>query len=69
MPVHVVFDCGCSEGAAGANPNEGLATIVELLEAGKLMPVIDRCYPLSEAADAFRYFAEGRAQGKIVVTM
>ncbi len=46
-----------------------LAFVRELIEQGKVKPVIDRCYPLSEAADAFRYLGEGHAQGKIVVTM
>ncbi len=41
----------------------------DLLEAGKIVPVIDRCYPLSEAADALRYLGEGNARGKIVLTM
>ena len=50
-------------------PNKDLAFIIELFEAGKVVPVIDRSYPLSEVADAFRYFGEGHVQGKIVVTM
>ena len=41
----------------------------ELLEAGKVTPVIDRRYPLSDVADAFRYLGEGHAQGKVVVTI
>ena len=41
----------------------------ELLEAEKMTPVIDRRYPLSEVADAFRYLGEGHAQGKVVVTV
>jgi NADPH:quinone reductase-like Zn-dependent oxidoreductase len=41
----------------------------ELLEAGKVKPVIDRRYELSEIADAFRYMGEGHAQGKIVLTV
>jgi len=41
----------------------------ELLESGKITPVIDRRYDLSEIADAMRYLGEGHAQGKIVVTM
>ncbi len=41
----------------------------ELLEAGKLTPVIDRRYELSEVADAFRYMGEGHAQGKVVITV
>ncbi|MGE6488610.1 NAD(P)-dependent alcohol dehydrogenase [Paenisporosarcina sp. NPDC076898] len=41
----------------------------ELLEAGKVKPVIDRCYKFSAVPDAFRYFEEGHAQGKIVITV
>ncbi|EPD53820.1 hypothetical protein HMPREF1210_00643 [Paenisporosarcina sp. HGH0030] len=41
----------------------------ELLEAGKVKPVIDRCYKISEVPDAFRYFEEGHAQGKVVITV
>jgi len=53
-----------------AKPNkDDLAFIKELLEAGKIKPVIDRCYPLSEVADAIRYLEEGHAQGKVVITV
>ncbi|MCK6255414.1 NAD(P)-dependent alcohol dehydrogenase [Fictibacillus sp. KIGAM418] len=41
----------------------------EILESGKVKPVIDRSYKLSEVPEAFRYFAEGHAQGKVVITM
>ncbi len=41
----------------------------ELLEAGKVVPVIDRRYPLSEVAEAFRYFGEGHVKGKVVITL
>ena len=41
----------------------------ELLEGGKVTPVIDRRYPLSEVADAFRYLGEGHAQGKVVISL
>jgi NADPH:quinone reductase-like Zn-dependent oxidoreductase len=41
----------------------------ELLESGKVKPVIDRTYPLSEAPDALRYLENGHARGKIVITM
>jgi NADPH:quinone reductase-like Zn-dependent oxidoreductase len=41
----------------------------ELMESGKVAPVVDRRYGLSEVADAFRYLGEGHAQGKIVITV
>jgi NADPH:quinone reductase-like Zn-dependent oxidoreductase len=41
----------------------------DLLEAGKIVPVIDRRYPFSEAANAVRYLEEGHAKGKVVLTM
>ena len=41
----------------------------ELLEAGKVVPVIDRRYPLSEVAEAMRYLAEEHAKGKVVITV
>ena len=46
-----------------------LIFIKELLESGKIMPVIDGCYPLSEAPEAFWYFEEEHAQGKVVLTV
>jgi len=46
-----------------------LARICDIIEAGKVVPVIDKRYMLSEVADAFRYFAEGNAKGKVVVTV
>ena len=46
-----------------------LAALLELVQAGKVIPVIDRTFPLSEAAEAFRYLGEGHARGKIVITM
>src|SRR5438128_5579953 len=49
--------------------SEDLVTLKELMEAGQIMPVIDRRYPLDEAAQAIRYFEEGHTRGKIVITM
>jgi NADPH:quinone reductase-like Zn-dependent oxidoreductase len=45
-----------------------LGFMKELLEEGKMKPVIDRRYPLSQAAEAVRYLEEGHAQGKVVIT-
>ena len=53
---------------AKANQKD-LVFIQALLEAGKVVPVIDRCYPLREVADAIRYLEAGHAQGKVVITM
>jgi len=51
-------------------PNKrDLIFMKELLKAGKVVPVIDRRYPLSETAEAIRYLEEGHARGKVVVTM
>jgi NADPH:quinone reductase-like Zn-dependent oxidoreductase len=46
-----------------------LAFLAELVESGKVAPVIDRRYPLSDAAEALRYLAEGHAQGKVVLAV
>lgn len=53
---------------ASANQND-LVFIKELLEAGKIKPVIDKRYALSQVPDAMRYLEEGHAMGKIVITM
>ena len=53
-----------------AKPNQkDLVFMKELLEAGKVVPVIDRCYPLSEVAEAIRYLEEGHARGKVLVAI
>ena len=48
---------------------EDLSIMQELLEAGKVTPVIDRSYPLSEVPEAIRYLEEGHARGKVVITL
>ena len=48
--------------------SDDLAALKDLVEAGKVTPVIDRSYPLSEVADALRHQGEGHARGKIVIT-
>lgn len=56
-------------GFTAKTKQEDLRTLNELIEAGKLTPVIDRTYPLGEAADALRYLAEGHPAGKVVITV
>jgi NADPH:quinone reductase-like Zn-dependent oxidoreductase len=46
-----------------------LLTLKVLIESGKLRPVIDRTYPLDQAAEALRYLERGHARGKVVLTV
>jgi len=48
---------------------DDLLALTDLIEAGKLRPVIDRTYPLSETAEAIRYLETGKARGKVVITV
>jgi NADPH:quinone reductase and related Zn-dependent oxidoreductases len=56
-------------GVSAKIDQKDLAILKELLEAGKVVPVIDKCYTLNEAAEALRYLGEGHARGKVVITM
>ena len=56
-------------GLISRETREDLQFLTELIEAGKLTPVIDRTYLLSEAAEAVGYVAEGHARGKVVLTV
>jgi NADPH:quinone reductase-like Zn-dependent oxidoreductase len=49
--------------------HEDMIVLKELIESGKLTPVIDKTYPLSEVPEAIRYLEEGHAQGKVVITV
>jgi NADPH:quinone reductase-like Zn-dependent oxidoreductase len=51
------------------DPGDRLLVMKELIEAGKITPVIDRAFPLSEASAAIRYLESGQAFGKVVITM
>ncbi|TFG81134.1 MAG: NAD(P)-dependent alcohol dehydrogenase, partial [Spirochaetales bacterium] len=46
-----------------------LIALNEFIEAGTITPIIDRTYPLGDAAAAFRYLDEGHARGKVVITV
>ena len=53
-----------------AKENQGdLIFVKELIETGKVKPVIDRYYPLNEAAQALLYYGEGHSSGKVVITV
>ena len=56
-------------GVMAKRNQKDLAFLKELVEAGKVVPVIDRSYPLNEAAEALRYLGKGHAKGKVVITM
>jgi NADPH:quinone reductase-like Zn-dependent oxidoreductase len=48
---------------------DDLVALAGLMESGKVRPVVDRTYPLEQTPDAIRYLQEGRAKGKVVVTV
>ncbi len=53
----------------GVKANKDLAYILELIESGKVTPIIDRKYSLIAVPDALRYLGEGRAKGKVVINI
>jgi NADPH:quinone reductase-like Zn-dependent oxidoreductase len=53
----------------GNGSKEDVTVIRDLIEAGKVTPVIDKCYRLSEVSEAIRHLEEGHARGKIVITL
>jgi NADPH:quinone reductase-like Zn-dependent oxidoreductase len=59
-----------SMGNLSSRPNQrDLVLVKELIETGKVKPVIDRCYPLSRVAEALTYYQEGHASGKVVISV
>jgi NADPH:quinone reductase-like Zn-dependent oxidoreductase len=48
---------------------DDLLVLKELIESGKVVPVVGRTYPLDQAAEAISYFGEGHAKGKVVITL
>jgi NADPH:quinone reductase-like Zn-dependent oxidoreductase len=56
-------------GVSAKQSQKDLIILKELLEAGKVVPVIERRYPLSDTKEALRYLGEGHARGKVVITV
>jgi NADPH:quinone reductase-like Zn-dependent oxidoreductase len=54
---------------SAVSDREDLAFVTHLIEAGEVVPVIDRRYPLRELPEALRYYGEGHARGKVVITV
>jgi NADPH:quinone reductase-like Zn-dependent oxidoreductase len=46
-----------------------LTVLGDLMQSGKVTPVIDRTYPLSQIREAIRYLEQGHARGKVIITM
>jgi len=58
------------EGGWSVNPNvPDLLFIKELIELGKIKPVIDRSYPLNKISEAFQYYEKGHSQGRVIITI
>ena len=68
-PLASIFTSQRLRGLTARERAEDLNTLSELIESGKITPLIDRAYPLADAPDAIRHLAEGHATGKVVVTV
>ena len=49
--------------------NKGIDTLGDLLESGKVVAIIDKCFPFDQTIEALKYYGDGNARGKVVVSM
>jgi NADPH:quinone reductase-like Zn-dependent oxidoreductase len=68
-PLHSPFSTQTFRGLMFKECRQDLLTLNDFIEAGKLTPIIDRTYPLSEAASAIRYLEQGHSRGKVVLSV
>jgi NADPH:quinone reductase-like Zn-dependent oxidoreductase len=68
-PLLSIFVGQRLRGLTSKENQEDLLALKELIEDGKVAPVLDRTYPLIEAAEAIRYLEEGHPRGKIIITV
>ncbi len=68
-PLLSIFVGQKMRGLISKEKKKDLKTLTELIEAGKVAPVIDRTYPLVEAPDAIRYLEKGHPRGKVVIAV
>lgn len=69
VPIVSLFVGQRLRALVSAERQDDLLYLKDVIEAGKLTPVIDRTYPLSDAPEAIRHVAEGHARGKVVITV